>query len=253
MDRPLSLVGRAVRCAHICKDWELRVTARCLDEDLNADATADFESISGLGIIKAFVKDRSTTVVSSREIRPLTSGQEVWALGYGNDHRGATFYDEEEGVVWLVAYGRHRSGTPGDFYPVCKQLDNDGQLLPKKADMVRLYKDRDRRFVDAVTVEAPVVLKAARKVEGEYRCTIGGELGAGLAIEVVEEMNATAITVAFKPAGGGPLSHVTMEHGQVLLQALACGQWELISRMPSRDLAPDEVGFTITLVHGKVV
>lgn len=98
MDRPNSLVGRAVAGAYICKDWELRVTARCLDEDLNADEATSFESILGLEIIKAFVKDRATEATASKQISPLSSGQEVWRLGYGHDHRGATFYDEDEAV-----------------------------------------------------------------------------------------------------------------------------------------------------------
>jgi hypothetical protein len=203
MDRPDSLVGRAVAGAYICKDWELRVTARCLDEDLNADEATNFESIQGLEIIKAFVKDRATETAASKQIRPLSSGQQVWRLGYGHDHRGATFYDEDEGVIWLVAYGRHRSGAPDDFFPRCKKLDAEGRLLPVQADIARMYRDRDKRFVEAVTIEAPQALKAARETEGEYRCTIGGELGAGLAIEVVEQLEATSITVAFKPAGAG--------------------------------------------------
>jgi hypothetical protein len=253
MDRPDSLVGRAVGGAYICQDWELRVTARCLDEDLNADEATSFESIQGLEIIKAFIKDRATHATASKQITPMSSGQEIGRLAYGHDHRGATFYDEDEAVIWLVAYGRHRSGAHDDFFPYCKRLDAEERLLPVQADIARMYRERDRRFVEAVTVEAPVALKAARETEGEYRCTIGGELGAGLAIEVVEEMDATSITVAFKPAGGGPLTKVTMEQGQVLLQALACGKWELIGRMPSRDLEPEEVAFTITLVAGEVV
>ncbi len=253
MVRPPTLIGRAIGGAYICKDWELRVTARCLDEDLNAEPTADFESIRGLEIVKALVKDRSMTSISSRQVRPLSSGQDVWALGYGHDHRGATFHDEDEAVIWLVAYGRHRSGTDEDFYPACKMLDEGGRLLPGKTDFVRLYEDRDRRFIDAVTIEAPVALKAARETDGEHRCTIGGELGVGLAIEVVEEMEATSITVALRPAGEGPLTTVTMEQGQVLLQALMCGRWEMIGRMPSRGLDPDEVAFTVTSVEGKVV
>jgi hypothetical protein len=252
MDRPDSLVGRAVAGAYICKDWELRVTARCLDEDLNADEATNFESIQGLEIIKAFVKDRATETAASKQIRPLSSGQQVWRLGYGHDHRGATFYDEDEGVIWLVAYGRHRSGAPDDFFPRCKKLDAEGRLLPVQADIARMYRDRDKRFVEAVTIEAPQALKAARETEGEYRCTIGGELGAGLAIEVVEQLEATSITVAFKPAGGGPFTEVTLQQGQVLLQSLTCGKWEMIGRMPSRDLEPDEVAFTITLVAGEV-
>lgn len=253
MDRPDSLVGRAVGGAYICKDWELRVTARCLDEDLNADGAASFESIQGLEIVKAFVKDRATQPSASKQISPLSSGQEMWRLGYGHDHRGATFYDEDEAVIWLAAYGRHRSGDPDDFFPYCKRLDAEGRLLPVQADIARMYRDRDRRFIEAVTIEAPVALKAAREADGEYRCTIGGELGAGLAIEVIDELEATSITVAFKPAAGGHLTRVTMEQGEVLLQALACGTWTIIARMPSRDLEDDEVAFTIMLVAGEVV
>ena len=132
MDRPDSLVGRAVAGAYICKDWELRVTARCLDEDLNADEATNFELIQGLEIIKAFVKDRATESTASKQIRPLSSGQVVWRLGYGHDHRGATFYDEDEGVIWLVAYGRHRSGASDDFFPYCKKLDADGGGRPSR-------------------------------------------------------------------------------------------------------------------------
>ena len=162
-----------------------------------------------------------------------------------------SFYDEDEAVIWLVAYGRHRSGASDDFFPRCKELDVEGRLLPVQADIARMYRDRDKRFVEAVTIEVPLALKAARETEGEYRCTIGGELGTGLAIEVIEELEATSITVAFRPAAGGPLTTVTMEQGQVLLQSLACGKWEMIGRMPSRDLEPDEVAFTVTWVAGE--
>ena len=132
MDRPDSLVGRAVAGAYICKGWELRVTARCLDEDLNADEATNFESIQGLEIIKAFVKDRATETIASKQIRPLSSGQEVWRLGYGHDHRGATFYDEDEGVIWLVAYGRHRSGATDDFSHIARSLTRTGGCCPSR-------------------------------------------------------------------------------------------------------------------------
>jgi hypothetical protein len=252
MDRPESLVGRAVGGAYICKDWELRVTARCLDEDLNADADTSLGAIQGLEIIKALIKDRSESTVGSRQVSPLSSGATVYRLGYGHDHRGATYYEEAEAVIWLTAYGRHRSGQPDDFFPFAKRLDEEGRLLPVQADLVRMYKDRDRRFVEAATVEAPIALKRAREAEGEYRCTIGGELGTVIAIEAVEDPDATAVTVAFRPAGRGPFTQMTMEQGQVLLEALVSGQWEWITKMPSRDLEHDEVAFTITIVAGEV-
>ncbi len=47
---------------------------------------------------------------ASRDLEPGRSWEEVWRLGYGHDHRGATLYDEDEGVIWLVAYGREPLG-----------------------------------------------------------------------------------------------------------------------------------------------
>jgi len=246
MDRPSSLVGKTAEGAYVCEKWELRVTTRCLDEDLNAAGDAGFEAISGLEIIKAFKKDRLTEATSSRQVSPLTSGREVWRLGYGDDHRGATLYDADEAVIWLVAYGRHRSGRADDFFPYCKQLDADGRLLPVHADYERMFQERDRRFVHAVRIEAPLILCEARATDGEYRCMVGGELGAGISIEVDDELDATAITVAFTAT-----DLETVEQGQVLLAALSPGEWEMVPRMPSRDLELGEVAFTITLVSGQ--
>lgn len=251
MDRPESLVGHAVGGTRICKDWELRVTARCLDEDLNADPESAFKSIEGLEIIKAFVKDRAETYKASKKISPLSSGEDVYRLAYGHDHRGGTYYEADEGVVWLVAYGRHRSGTPDDFFPYCKQLDAEDRLLPVEADLARMYRDRDRRFVDAVTVEAPLILKKARETNGEYTCTVGGKLGASVTIEVVEELEMSSITIAMEPADDNPFSRVTLEQAQVLLVALVSGKWTEATRMPSRELTDDEVAYTIDLVAGK--
>jgi hypothetical protein len=121
--------------AYICKDWELRVTARCLDEDLNASEKAGFDAILGLKIVKAFVKDRASQSTGARQVTPLTCGLRVYRLAYGNDHRGATLHDEVDAVIWLLAYGRHRSGKPGDFFPFCKGLDAEGRLLPTEDDL----------------------------------------------------------------------------------------------------------------------
>ena len=215
MDRPPSLVGKTVGGAYICEHWELRVTARCLDEDLNAEATADFEAIRGLEIIKGLIGDRSKESISSRQVNPLTCGQDVWVLARGHDHRGATLHDPEDEVIWLLAYGRHRSGEQDDFFPYCKQLDAEGRLLPGHDDYRRMFLERDKRFVEAVRVEAPVILRDARAAEGEYRCTVGGKLGASLSIEIDEGLDATAITVAFTAN-----EIETLEQGQVLLAQL---------------------------------
>jgi len=248
MDRPISLIGKTAGGAYICKEWELRVTARCLDEDLNASEEADFDAILGLEIVKAFVKDRASQSTGARQVTPLTCGLPVYRLAYGNDHRGATLHDEVDAVIWLLAYGRHRSGKPGDFFPVCKGLDADGRLLPTADDYERMYTERTNRFVAAVAHEAPVVLCEARAAEGEYECTVGGELAVRLSIEVDEEMDATAITVAFMAE-----SLETLDQAKLLLAALSPGKWDEIGGMPSRPLSSGEMAFTITLISGEVV
>jgi hypothetical protein len=47
------VAGDRVGGAYICERWELRVTARCLIEDLGQPATADFDAIRELPIVKA--------------------------------------------------------------------------------------------------------------------------------------------------------------------------------------------------------
>jgi hypothetical protein len=249
MDRPVSLIGKTAGGAYICKDWELRVTARCLDEDLNASDDADFDAVFGLEIVKAFVKDRFDHPIGSRRpLAPLTCGQDVRRLAYGHDHRGATVHDEVDAVIWLLAYGRHRSGRPDDFFPVCTELDATGRLLPTEADYDRMFTERTRRFVEAVVHEAPVVLSEARAAPGEYECTVGGELGVSLCIEVDEELDATAITVAFMVE-----SVETIDQVKILLAALSPGAWGEVAGMPSRPLVSGEMAYTITLVSGEVV
>jgi hypothetical protein len=240
MDRPPSLVGKTARGAYICKDWELRVTARCLDEDLNAAQDADFDSIQGLEIIKALVGTRSEQTTSTRQVSPLTCARQIWVVGYGNDHRGGTLHDPEHEVVWLVAYRRHRSGRDDDFFPYCKELDHAKRLLPTPEDYKRMFEERDLRFAEAVVHEAPIIRREARAAAGEYRCTVGGELGATLSVEIDEELEATAMTVAFH-------AHEleTLAQGQLLLAALHPGPWEMAPRMPSRELDATEVAYTV--------
>jgi hypothetical protein len=248
MDRPPSLVGKTAGGAYICEEWELRVTARCLDEDLNASPEAEFEELRGLEIIKAFVGDRSTSSVSGKELNPMSSGHEVFALGYGHAHRGASLHDPDNAVVWLLAYRRHRSGEDDDFYPWVKALDGDGRLIPVPADYRRMFLERDRRFVEAVRLETPVILQEASKHDGEYRCTVGGELGISLWIEIDDELDAQAITVAFDNAVE------TWEQCAVLLASLAPGRdWDPIERMPSRELDDGELAFTVMSTKGEGV
>jgi hypothetical protein len=100
--------------------------------------------------------------------------------------------------------------------------------------------ERDRRFVEAVRVEAPLVLREASRTDGEYRCTVGGSLATSISVEVDHDLDATAITVAFHATA------LEYEQGVVLLAALnPTKDWEMIDRMPSRELIAGEVAYTV--------
>jgi hypothetical protein len=101
----------------LCEEWELRLTRRCLEEDLGRSPDTNFGDLLGVEIIKAFIARRRERHDNTREVAPLTSGKTVWRLSRGHDHRGATWYDPDDKVVWLLAYGLHRSGEPEDAFP----------------------------------------------------------------------------------------------------------------------------------------
>jgi hypothetical protein len=234
---PKALVGEPHLGGYVCEEWELRVTARCLEDDLGAAADASFEDISGLEIIKTFVRDRSSRTNDTRQVSPLVSGKTVWVLARGNDHRGGTWFDETHHVVWLLAYRLHRSNTSDDFFPYAKELDHLGELLPVEADYKRLFEDHDQRFAAAVRIEGPLILKHAREKGGEQRISLGGAYGACIALEVAEGLEQT--TVAFL------VDTVPYSYVPIILAALhADGDWEPATAMPSRELEPGEFAFT---------
>ncbi len=236
---PKALVGLPHLGSHICDEWELRVTARCLEDDLKRPTDSNFEELTGIEIVKALVKDRSHRAIDTRRVAPLTCGEEVWVLSRGNDHRGATWHDSANRVVWLVACGRHRSGTSDDFFPYCKALDEDDTLLPAEQDYERLILDRDLRFAYAIRVEAPLVLKTARETPGEHNVMLGGQFGICLTVECADELE--SIAVAFR------VESTEFEHVPIILQAFQVGKWEPATQMPSRPLAPGE--FAFELIH----
>ncbi len=235
MSRPTGLVGQTHLRSYISRDWELRVTLRCVIEDVGFPADARFEELRRHEIVRALVRERSDRTEGTRQVSPLTSGRKVWVLGHGHDHRGGTWFDEANEVVWLVAYRLHRSGTSEDFFPYCKMLDEHRRLFPQLEDYGELVKDRDQRFVYALLIQAPQVLKEARARAGAEVSTVLGGAETGVVVDVVETLE--EITVAFDMR--------TLEPGlvEVILAAFHPGEWEDADKMPSRPLEYYELGF----------
>lgn len=227
-------------CYHgsfLCEEWELRLTRRCLEEDLGRSPDKNFGDLLGVEIIKAFIARRRERHDNTREVAPLTSGKTVWRLSRGHDHRGATWYDPDDKVVWLLAYGLHRSGEPEDAFPYFNQLDLEGRLLPTLDDYAALEKDRGRRFVEQVMRVVPRLMEQAKEQpEAEQSASIGGSTQIGVAMEVVETLEEVYLRVS-------PLN-LRPAWLEIILAAVFGGRpWEVTDRFPNREPSVEELRF----------
>jgi hypothetical protein len=220
---------------------ELRITERCLTDDLSRGPDAVFEDLQSLDIIRAFVRERRDKDIGS-PLTGLTTQVPVGVLRHGHDHRGATWFDEDHDVVWLMAYRLHRSGKPDDFFPWVQDLDAREELFPTEADYEQLERDRADRFTKAILIECPQILKAAREApDTEIARELGGEYAIAVTVEVADDLE--AITIAFDLR-----TLQVVEHMPAILAALAPDPegWEVVGRMPKRALRDTEQAFQYT-------
>lgn len=221
----------------LCEQWELRVTQRCLEEDLDRRGDTPFENLLGIEIVKALVARRRDRYDNSRQVTPLSSGKIVWRLARGHDHRGATWYDDQERVVWLLAYRRHRSGDPADAFPYFKKLDAEGRLMPSLADRESLELDRGRRFVEQVMRLVPRLVERAREnPEVEQHASIGGTAHVGVAMEIVDTLSETYLRIS-------PLNLRPAWLEIVLAAVFGDRAWEVTDRFPGRPPSDQELRF----------
>lgn len=141
---------------------ELRITARCCRDDLEVDpAGANLEELAETStIVRKFVNLRST-VPEGSETFQAAGRADVFTL-HGGQQRGATWYDREYRVVWLLGLGTHRSGDRGDSYAYLERLDKRGRLMPTEEDYEALIRERDARQIPEMIAEVRALLKRAR-------------------------------------------------------------------------------------------
>lgn len=221
----------------VLPDRELRVTQRCLVEDLGGRNGDTLESVSSHPVVKAFLRERKTKTVGTRQVGQLHSGKEIWVLTQAQRHRGGTWFEARRGIVWLVAAGHHESGSQDDFFPYCRGLDRERRLAPTKDDYATLFRAQKERLAARIMIDAPLLLKRAREAEGEVSAQIGGKFGVGVAIEVADDIE--EISVAFDLR--------TLEDPRTMWAILGAleseGEWEPTDKMPSRSLEHFESAF----------
>jgi len=226
----------------LCRSYELRITRRCLTNDLGLEPNTDFSSAISHPIVHAFENQRSTNPAGSKTVGPAAGEDTIYRLAYGDDHRGATWFDETEHVVWLCAYRLHHSGDPEDAFPYFHGLIRSGEIMPTVDDYEALFLDRDRRFVETMSADAQALLERARSNPGiEQVGLIGGEETTGVVVEVVETLEETHVAFALTVAD---YTRIVL-----LLAAFYPGatfmEWELVGSLPTRTLRENEMCYRI--------
>ncbi len=236
------LAGSEIGGSHFCETWELRITKRCLVDDLGLPEDATFAAAKRLGIVRAFVKQRCANPVGGSWLGPTPRGGNVgyaW-LRHGNRERAITVYDEREGVVWMTAYSpEHTSGSVDPAQVHFHELWNQGELLPADVDEVQRLKERDDARAELLVVQGRYMMDRARETGAEYRDHLPGDINAAVVVEY--EPGIEAVTFAFTITN----RYTQNREIQVLLAGLYPeDKWELVSRMPSgRRLGDNEIGW----------
>jgi hypothetical protein len=239
-------------------DWYLRVTRRCLVEDLDSspeEVGAPLSEIAARNdIVQAFADRRSNHPEGQEIVTGLRTNKVIFTLHVG-DHRGATWFQksaiDKDGVpitppvVWLLAARFHRSGKPEDAYPYFRELDAKGRLLPTADDVKALLALTHRSLAESLVEEVPYLIEEAKRSPGRIQSAV---LGDRVPVRLVYEPSDTpmltvAISQRVRPGD------MTMPPDWLLLIAAAFLPETRIERLSfAPDLAgsplgPDEVAF----------
>jgi hypothetical protein len=207
-----------------------------LDASLD-DLSQRFEIVTG------FCNKRRDTPQASKTVGPAAGDKTLYRLAYGHDHRGATWFDESNAVVWLCALALHRSGQKDDAFPYFHGLIQTNCIYPSPKDYESLEDDRARRFAELAGFDARALLARAEAThDQEVRGIIGGEVEVGVAVWVVQTH--AELFVVFSAETVTDVNRIVL-----ILAAFAPGRrfddWRPETAVPSRDLREGEVCFCI--------
>ena len=230
----------------ICENYDLRITERCLVSDLGFESATPFTDTRVHPIVQAFENQRAAAPIGTRTVGPAAGELTIYRLGLGHDHRGATWHDQEEKVVWLCAYRLHRSGENEDAFPYFRGLIAAGTALPTEDDYLSLFSDRGRRFAETIDEDARQLLARARGNPGTEQIGIlGGEEPTAVVVDVVETLEETY--VAFS-AVRMKTSRLIMILGAFYVEA-EFHDWDLADALPTRPLRYEDGEICYRILH----
>ncbi len=239
-------------------DWFLRVTKRCLVDDLGLAPEAIGSTLSDLAvtndILQAFLDKRSNHPEGQEVVTGLRTNKVIFTFHVG-ENRGATWFQKAvlnasgvaitPPVAWLLAVRFHRSGKAEDAYPFFRDLDAKNRLLPTEEDVRALVAQTQLTLATSLIKDVPRLIKDARESPGRI---ISALLGDRVSVRLVHErsdppMLTVAISQNLRPGD------MAMPPDWLLLIAAAFLPETPIERLSfspdlgGSPLSPDEVAF----------
>jgi hypothetical protein len=225
----------------ICAHYELRITERCLADDLGLSADSSFDEALGHPIVQGFLAERSNNPLAAKTVGPEAGEKTVHRLARGHDHRGATWYDRRNGVVWLCAYRLHRSGADDDPFQIWPAFIREKKIQPTKDDYDRFGKDRVRRLVELGPDHGEAAVKVAVEHIGEVQAVnLAGQVQVRLVASHVDEF--LEVTISFSSAG---LNHERMMFIVRCFAGQTEDMWENVDHFEGEPLPEGDVAFKV--------
>ena len=149
---------------------KLRVTQRCLQEDLGLDvehASREAERFAYLReAVRAFVGKRASAPGVGENISGVEPYGHVKSLHVGRG-RGATIHDPTREVCWLLAFSEtHATGERRDAYQHFMRLHERDELLPTASDYALLKVLTSASLLDALHRVCAELHEQARRHPG---------------------------------------------------------------------------------------
>lgn len=148
-------------------------------------ADTPFEEALRHPIVNALQEKRCAETGSGKTVGPVAGGATLYHLGVGQDHRGATWFDVDQAVVWLCGYGWHRSGEADDTFKRFAELIENDEIYPDEGDYRRLLGARAHRFVELAPINAQELRDRALQDPGTVQT---GRLGRRVDVRVTGDV-----------------------------------------------------------------
>jgi hypothetical protein len=227
------------------RSWRLSVTERCSREDLGIGA--DWHDALGSNpVLDAFVQRRSQLPEGQERIANLVGeiAAPVFSLHVGRD-RAATWYDEEEEVVWLLAVASEHD------YDHFRRLATADRLLPTVDDYEALDAPTPTAdLVERIGQHARRLLAEAVRASGSI---VEDELPGGIPVRIcIEPGDPELLTVAVSERVAPGDARLPKQWQLAVLTAFFPGTRfeDLVPfalRIDGTDIRSDELGVTYFL------